>query len=566
MMSLKSTKILWISLLTIGLVSSVIPTEAVEKGAIGLHRNRMLRADVIVTQNGTKPTPAAPGPALALKTNQGDDKADSFKGISGVSNATDISLADSTTNETAADENSVNELAQEEVESTSYSNALESMEMEDSLSVQLPLFTFTITTDSSTDEIDTSQLSSFLSAYLLEQLRDELPESFLEGVFLDVEYEYKPQKTNVDGVGFASDNKDSVHIFNATGTVLVRESSEIPTENQIFAETRDSLTKGGAEKEILTSLQESEVASLQAVKTFSISEVNPHTTLYLMKDSHSTPLALDIFLCVAAVMAILAAAFVARDKAMSMYENKQSQKETFGDEESECGSRQDIVYTKKNLREALPPTPPITPPTTPYSGNPYSSGRKSSSQLISLSDFNIMDELSHLGETSTIDPNPEMKSYKPTNRRSASWHGPRGQYASVNKSSSQLLKLSDFNIVDEFMCGFDKPDPSRIVRFKDDATNNFTIPGGVLRNLNVLDDACGPIVMADGVGIDNTFVRNAKTIKEDTYDNAFDCGVEDLQLCADHSMDYEDYYTYRSPGFDDTISHTLSDGTEETYS
>ena len=516
-MTLKPTKMLWISLLSIGLVSAILPTEAAEKGAIGLvedgnvHRYRMLRGD------STK----KPLPQLEPKPKPGD---------------TNIS------NETLVDELS-EESVDVEVEKF-YTSNLATTLLAEATPVGLPYFTFTIATDSDTDEIDTSELSSLLSDYLLQQLQEKLPESLLVQVDLVVDYKYKPEKKEVDGVGFEVDKADSVHIFTATGGVHAHISTEVPTQNQIFAKARDSMSTADAESEILSLLKESKEASLREAKTFSVSEVKPREANYLLQDSHSISRGMDVFIGMTAVLILLTGAYVARDKAIAMSDNQEPQ-DSFDDDKS-------VVSQKKNDdddddAETLPPTPPTTP-------SPTASSRKTSSQLIRLSDFNIFDELSHLGgdDTTMGDDTAQQQPYTHSILRSSAGQ-PMPEDASTAVSA---IALSDFNILDELMCMGNESkteQKSRHVKF-DDETNTTSGDTSFPR----IFDPCGPLEVADGVKINKADMQSANA--ESTKSNSpgfFDCGVDMVEDVDSTTYDYDDY--------DDSTSYYSDDDSQLTY-
>ena len=316
---LKSAKMLWISLLSIGLVSAILPPEATDKGANGpllkhekLRSRRMLRADKIDDKKikpGTKPKP---GVNIVVEEDDETEAAESSEVVETFphTNSTSTYLEVSNmTNTSTADEALLNEtVSDEQLEAESfYSSNVALVTLKNTTPKGLPFFTFTITTDPSTEEIDTSELSSLLSDHLLEQLTEQFPESWLVQLDLDVDYKYKPEKKEVDGVGFEVDKDDNVHIFTATGAVYVQNAStEIPNENQIFAKARDSISKDDAEAAVLSLLQENKDASLQEAKTFTVSEVEPREPHYLLEDSHSIPRTMDIFIGGTAILILLA--------------------------------------------------------------------------------------------------------------------------------------------------------------------------------------------------------------------------------------------------------------------
>ena len=587
MMSVPHTKrMMWISLLLLGLVSTIIPpaaaAAAVQKGGIGsaeygfVLRNRMLRADAKKQQQ--KEQEEIDAEVVVVEDNDNEDESEVVEEedvLPILDDVDELGLDTSRTtnsyggNETAAVEDDEEELVE-------VVNLLETSK--DVTPIQLPSFSFKITADPDTDNIALSGLSSVLSDYLLEELQEKLPKSTLTSVDLDVNYEYKPEKSEViGGVGFDADDEDSVHIFTAQGTVLVDNSGMvIPTESKVFAKTRDSLSSKDAGEEIVTLFQESDEKSLQAAKTFSLSEVTPMETASLVNPSYSVPRTLDIFIGLTAVLVLLAGAYVARDKARS----SEQPDDEYDIEEVRTVKMKDAV----DEEETLPPTPPTTPYTTPSSP----SDRKSSPQIIALSDFNIFDEFSHLGDDTTATKEQTRESIlknsaagrddssgiAPFPTSAVSYQDGASTSASTKKSSSKLLSLSDFNILDEFMChgGFAgetatrTTDESRHVTFKDDETDTQTnSTSDETQQFESFLDGCGAIEMADGVKIDKSAMQAQKTQsrKEDNADadcglmDVVDIGVEDLDICGNN--DYDGETTYR----DDTISY-FSDDTDNT--
>lgn len=255
MMSVPHTKrMMWISLLLIGLVSTIIPSAAaaaaaaVQKGGIGsaeygfVQRNRMLRADV--KKNQQKEEQEEIDAELVEEDNDNEDESevveeeDVLPILDGVD---ELGLDTSRTTNSSEEAHGGNETAaveDDEEELVEVVNLLETSK--DVTPIQLPSFSFKITADPDTDNIALSGLSSVLSDYLLEELQEKLPKSTLTSVDLDVNYEYKPEKSEVvGGVGFDADDEDSVHIFTAQGTVLVDNSGMvIPTESKVYAKTQ----------------------------------------------------------------------------------------------------------------------------------------------------------------------------------------------------------------------------------------------------------------------------------------------------------------------------------------
>lgn len=591
MMSVSHAKrMMWVSLLLIGLVSTIIPpaaaatAAAVQKGGIGsaeygfVQRNRMLRADVKKQQQKEQEEIDVDAVVEEDNDSEGDEEEEDVLPILDDVDAFGLDTSRTTNsteeayggNETAAVEDDEEELVE-------VVNLLETSK--DVTPIQLPSFSFVITADPDTDNIALSGLSSVLSEYLLEELQENLPKSTLKSVDLDVNYEYKPEKSEVvGGVGFDADEEDSVHIFTAQGTVVVDNSGVvIPTESKVFAKTRDSLSSKDAGEEIVTLLQESDEKSLQAAKTFSLSEVTPTETASLVNPSYSVPRTLDIFIGLTAVLVLLAGAYVARDKARS----SEQPDDEYDIEEVRTVKMKDAV----DEEETLPPTPPTTPYTTPSSP----SDRKSSPQIIALSDFNIFDEFSHLGDDNTATTKEQTREsilknsaagrddssgIAPFPTRAVSYQNGASTSASTKKSSSKLLSLSDFNILDEFMChgglagetATRTTDESRHVTFKDDETDTQTnSTSDETQQYENFLDGCGAIEMADGVKIDNSAMQAQKkqSRKEDNADtdcglmDVVDIGVEDLDICGNNGYDGET--TYR----DDTISY-FSDDTDNT--
>jgi hypothetical protein len=285
----------------------------------------------------------------------------------------------------------------------------------------------------------------------------------------------------------------------------------------------------------------------------------------------------DILIGLTAVLILLTGAYVARDKVKGMSGNQQEIQESFDDDEESVSykKRGNVVVDneetlgyktkKKNFAveddaETLPPTPPPTPstastrksqlinlsPTTPST----SSIRKS--QLITLSDFNIIDELSHLGDDGTnkneytnegngkvnnIESQQKRKPHrksilKSSIRRSSSrkTRQPATRYADAPRAAStqhcspQLITLSDFNLLDEIMCmgkemGVESAnEQSRRVQFdvETDSTRGDTA-------LRIFD--CGPVELADGVKID----RDGKPLMS-KKDNSSGFGLFDMNV------------------------------------
>lgn len=584
MMSVSHTKrMMWISLLLIGLVSTFIPptaaaaaTAVVQKGGIRsteygfVQRNRMLRADAKKQQQKEQEE-------IDLEVLVEEEVVQEEDVLPILDDVDELGLDTSRTTNSTEEANGGEDDEEELVEVVDLLDT-----SKDVTPIQLPSFSFVITADPDTDNIALSGLSSVLSEYLLEELQEKLPKSTLTSVDLDVNYEYKPEKSEVSEVGFAADEEDSVHIFTAQGTVFVNNSGiVVPTESKVFAKTRDSLSSEDAGEEIVTLLQESDEKSLQAAKTFSLSEVTSKETASLVNPSYSVPRTLDIFIGLTAVLVLLAGAYVARDKASS---SEQPEDDEYDIEEVRTVKMKDPAEEEE---ETLPPTPPTTPHTTPSSP----SDRKSSPQLIALSDFNIFDEFSHLGDdnnTATKEQTRESilknsavgddsRGIAPFPTRAVSYEDGASTSASTKKSSSQLLSLSDFNILDEFMChgGFAgedtvtmTTDKSRHVTFKDDETDllQTNSTSDETQKYETLLDGCGAIEMADGVKIDNSAMQTQKkqSRKEDKADadcglmGVVDIGVEDLDICGNN--DYDGETTYR----DDTISY-YSDDTDLTY-
>jgi hypothetical protein len=589
---------MWISLLLIGLVSTIIPpataaaAAAVQKGGIGsaeygfVQRSRMLRADVKKQQQKEQEEIDVDEVVVVEeeeKDNDNEDEEEEADVLPILEDVDALGLDTSRTtnsteeayggNETAAVEDNEEELVE-------VVNLLETSK--DVTPIKLPSFSFKITADPDTDNIALSGLSSVLSDYLLEELQEKLPKTTLTSVDLDVNYEYKPEKSEVvGGVGFDADEEDSVHIFTAQGTVFVNNSGiVIPSESKVFAKTRDSLSSKDAGEEIVTLLQESDEKSLQAAKTFSLSDLTPIETASLVNPSYSVPRTLDIFIGLTAVLVLLAGAYVARDKARS----SEQPDDEYDIEEVRTVKMKEAV----DEEETLPPTPPTTPYTTPSSP----SDRKSSPQIIALSDFNIFDEFSHLGDDNTATTKEQTtresilknsaagrddsSGIAPFPTRAVSYQDGVSTSASTRKTSSQLLSLSDFNILDEFMChgGFagetatrtTTVDESRHVTFKDDETDTQTnSTSEETQQYESFLDGCGAIEMADGVKIDNSAMQAQKkqSRKEDNSDadcglmDVVDIGVEDLDICGNN--DYDGETTYR----DETISY-FSDDTDNT--
>ena len=491
------------------------------------------------------------------------------------SNMTNTSIMDDVLlDETATEDEAITEDEQSEEESA-YSSNVAKVKLDNTTPKGLPLITFAITTDPETEEIDTSGLSSVLSAFLMDQLADKFPESSLVQVELDVNYEYKPEKTEVEGVGFEADKEDSLHIFTASGDAyFLNSSAEMPTEGQLFAKTRNSLAK---EFKILSLLQENEDASLQEAKTFSVSEVKASSLLE--DDSDSIPHMLDAFIGLTAVLALLAGAFIARDTAAKVVADDQEPQD-FEDQAS-------VDYTKKIAEDAetQPPTPPSTPPSTPAalpSTTPSTMQRspaKPGPKLICLSDFNVIDEISHLadditrGEEGTLDggnANNQIRRQRSILRPSTG--GNRRYYddeITAVSTAPSLIAMSDFNIVDELMCMHEdmaKPSTqrSRHVKFNVDNETNTTSDTSLRmqRYDDVIDNACGPVTLADDVQIDPDDLRttrSSKANKSSGFGGLLDCRMRDLNVFGGES-DSEDYrsetISYYTEGSEDDSEYT----------
>eukprot|EP00986_Skeletonema_menzelii_P012519 scaffold6922_cov147-Skeletonema_menzelii.AAC.5 len=609
---------MWLSVLSIGLVSTILPAEAADKGANspllkhGNLRPRMMRAEKMLDKKPKpeiKPKPGDKNETEAVDNSfeeesfpdrlwvpDTDTNSSSTEAGGGLellqqvtvleaSNMTNTAIVDDvllnetvTENEAVTEDETATEYVQSEEES-SYSSNVALAKLDDTTPKGLPLITFSITTDSETEEIDTSELSSVLSDYLMEQLTDKFPESWLVQVELDVNYEYKPEKDEVEGVGFEADEEDSLHIFTATGAVYVdNDSTEIPTENQLYAKTRDSVAKEGAEAAILSLLQESEDSNLQEAKTFSVSQVKPRVASPLLEDNSSTiPHTLDAFIGLTAVLALLAGAYIARDRAKEIADD-QEPKVSFDDEES-------VDYTKKIAEDVAtqPPTPPSTPPSTPaatpstFPSRPAPTTTRPTPRLICLSDFNIIDEISHLGDTVTrgeertleggyATPNNHIQQQpsilRPSTARTRRPATSFDETTAVSAAPS-VLALSDFNIVDELMCMHEEMNtqpstqPSRHVKFDVDNETNTTSGD---TSIQIFDElGCGPVTLADGVRIapdDLRTTRSSKTNKSSGLGGLFDCRVEDLNVFGGDSYDDD----FRS----ETISYYSGDS-EYTY-
>lgn len=595
---------MWLSVLAIGLVSAIPSTEATLKGADGPQlkhgnlRSRMLRAAEKTVVKKPKPgdkneteaidssveIESSPDRIWAPDTNSTSTEASGGLGllqleVSNMTNTSimgDILLDETTTeDETATEDEAVTEDEQSEEESA-YSSNVAQVKLDDTTPKRLPLFTFAITTDPETEEIDTSGLSSVLSAFLMDQLADKFPESSLVQVELDVNYEYKPEKTEVEGVGFESDKEDSLHIFTASGDVyFLNSSAEMPTEGQLFAKTRNSLAK---EFKILSLLQENEDASLQEAKTFSVSEVKASSLLE--DDSDSIPHMLDAVIGLTAVLALLAGAYIARDTAAKVVADDQKPQDSFEDEAS-------VDYMSKIAEDAetQPPTPPSTPPSTPAaipSTTPSTMQRspaRPGPKLICLSDFNVIDEISHLadditrGEEGTLEGGNANNQIRP--QRSIlrpSTGGNRRYYddeITAVSTAPSLIAMSDFNIVDELMCMHEdmaKPSTqrSRHVKFNVDNETNTTSDTSLRmqRYDDVIDNACGPVTLADDVQIDPDDLRttrSSKTNKSSGFGGLLDCRMQDLNVFGGES-DSEDYrsetISYYTEGSEDDSEYT----------
>ncbi len=574
MMNMQSAKMLWLSLLSISLVSAILPSETNYKGANAplveheqLRLPRMLRGDKL-----SKKKPKPGGKSIAGNETeveevvQEDDETEGFESVAVIedfpdpnstltfmelsnmtlaaTNMTSTSIVDDAIlNETALDETVSDEQLEEE---SFYSTNVALVTLENSAPKGLPTITFAITADADIDEIDTSELSSLLSDYLLEQLTDKFPDSLLLQVDLDVEYKYKPEKEKVDGVGFERDKEDSLHIFTATGGVYIQKTSTvIPTENQVFAKTRDSVSEGDAEAAILSLLQENEDASLQEAKTFSISELKPREPSPLVEESSSIPRTIDAFIGLTAVLALLAGAYVARDRAIAVAEDHDSEGSS-DDEESLYDKEEDGEDA-----ETQPPTPPSTPPSTPST----TSKTKPSPRLITLSDFNIIDELSHLGdENSTVEGRNMHNNIQPQasilRSSTAQTRKPIKDEKSV--ASTQLIALSDFNIIDEFMCMRQEPTTEKSRHVKFDVDNETNTTSGET-SMKIFAPCTGPIELADGVRIDQDDMKSEKSSKTNRSSGSgmgiFDCGdfgIESESSEEDYRSESTSYFSEHS--------------------
>mmetsp|Transcript_18486 Transcript_18486/g.29001 ORF Transcript_18486/g.29001 Transcript_18486/m.29001 type:complete len:227 (+) Transcript_18486:2-682(+) len=216
---------------------------------------------------------------------------------------------------------------------------------------------------------------------------------------------------------------------------------------------------------------------------------------------------------------------------MAVAEDHESQ-DSFDDEET-----LDCKEKNNGDEETQPPTPPSTPPSTPATTKP-------TPKLITLSDFNIIDELSHLGDEDTVKDRNTNNNIQP---QASILRSSTGQTRKLNEDestsvSTQLIALSDFNIIDELMCMGQETttEQSRHVKFDVDNETNTTSGD---TSMKIFDPCIGPVELADGVKIDQDDMKSEKSSKSNNSSGSglgiFDCG--NFGSDSDSDSDEEDY-------------------------